>query len=199
LSRGRESVHTPSIALEPPGYPAVAINRKIEESMGRLFTRDTLLAQRERWRADGKTVVLTNGCYDILHPGHIRTLEQARSFGDVLILALNSDESVRRSKGPSRPFFDQGTRAELACHLEAVDAVVLFDEDTPRETIAEILPDVLVKGADWTHFVAGREEVEAAGGVVKLIQMEPGFSTTDIGRTVMERHGHHSQPAAIQS
>jgi rfaE bifunctional protein nucleotidyltransferase chain/domain len=123
---------------------------------------------------------MTNGCYDVLHPGHVRLLEQARSLGDILILALNADSSVKRLKGPSRPIFNQDQRVQLALLLEAVDAVVLFDEDTPRELIAAILPDVLVKGADWSHFVAGREEVEAAGGRVLNVPLEPGFSTTNI-------------------
>lgn len=125
-------------------------------------------------------MVFTNGCYDLLHPGHIRLLEQCRSMGDKLILALNSDASVRRMKGPSRPLLDQKERAEIALALEAVDAVTFFDEDTPRELIAEVLPDVLVKGADWSHFVAGREEVEAAGGKVVMVALEPGYSTTNI-------------------
>ena len=125
-------------------------------------------------------MVFTNGCYDLLHPGHIRLLERCRSMGDVLILALNSDASVRRMKGPSRPLLDQDERVEIALALEAVDAVTLFDEDTPRELIAEILPDVLVKGADWSHFIAGREEVEAAGGKVVAAALEPGYSTTNI-------------------
>jgi len=111
-------------------------------------------------------VVFTNGCYDLLHPGHVRLLEQARSLGDVLILALNSDASVRRMKGLSRPLIAENERAAMALALSAVDAVTLFDEDTPRELIAEVLPDVLVKGADWSHFIAGREEVEAAGFVL---------------------------------
>ena len=152
--------------------------------MSRLYLRDDLVAQRERWRAENKKVVLTNGCYDILHPGHIRLLEQARSLGDVLILALNTDASVQRMKGPARPFFSQEARATLAGHLEAVDAVTFFDEDTPRELIAAVLPDILVKGADWNHFVAGREEVEAAGGVVRTLALEPGFSTTNIAEKI---------------
>ena len=155
--------------------------------MGKFYTRGELVDQRKVWKAKGKKVVFTNGCYDILHPGHIRTLERARSFGDVLILGLNTDASVQRMKGPSRPFFDENTRAELALHLEAVDAVTFFDEDTPGELIAAVLPDVLAKGADWSHFVAGREDVEAAGGEVKLVPMEPGFSTTNIAATVLER------------
>ena len=130
-------------------------------------------------------MVFTNGCYDLLHPGHIRLLEQARSLGDVLILALNSDASVRRAKGPSRPLLDEGERSQMAMALEAVDAVTLFDEDTPRELIAEVLPDVLIKGADWSHFVAGREEVEAAGGQVMTLPLEPGFSTTNIVERIL--------------
>lgn len=125
-------------------------------------------------------MVFTNGCYDILHPGHIRLLEQARSLGDVLILALNSDASVARLKGPSRPLIPETDRAALAASLAAVEAVTLFDEDTPRELIAEVLPDVLVKGADWAHWIAGREEVEQAGGKVLALPLEPGYSTTGI-------------------
>jgi len=148
--------------------------------VGSLFSRAEIVDQRRRWKLEGKTVVFTNGCYDLLHPGHIRLLEQCRSMGDVLILALNSDDSVRRMKGPSRPLLDQQERAEVALALEAVDAVTLFDEETPRELIAEVLPDVLVKGADWSHFIAGREEVEAAGGKVVAAPLEPGYSTTNI-------------------
>ncbi|MBI5280590.1 MAG: adenylyltransferase/cytidyltransferase family protein [Candidatus Solibacter usitatus] len=146
--------------------------------MGLFYTREDLVAEREAWQRSGKTVVFTNGCYDILHPGHVRTLENCKNLGDVLILALNSDASVRRIKGPSRPIIDERERAALACALEAVDAVVLFEEETPRELIAALLPDILVKGSDWSHWVAGREEVEAAGGRVVLLPLEPGYSTT---------------------
>jgi D-glycero-beta-D-manno-heptose 1-phosphate adenylyltransferase len=148
--------------------------------VGRLYTRAELLELRARWRVEGKSVVFTNGCFDLLHPGHIRLLEQARTLGDVLILGLNSDAGVRRMKGPSRPILSERERAEMAGQLEAVDAVVLFDEDTPREVIAALLPDILVKGADWAHFVAGREEVEAAGGVVMTLNLQPGYSTTNV-------------------
>jgi len=148
--------------------------------VGRFYERADLLAQRCRWKEQGQTVVFTNGCYDILHPGHIRLLEEARSLGDVLILALNTDTSVQRNKGISRPLVPEGCRAEIAAALAAVDAVTFFDEDTPRELIAVLLPDILVKGADWSHFVAGREEVEAAGGKVINLPLQPGYSTTNI-------------------
>jgi len=148
--------------------------------LGRFYERDELIRARAEWKCQGKVVVFTNGCYDILHPGHIRLLEQARSLGDVLVLALNSDSSVQRLKGPTRPLIREGDRASLAASLEAVDAVTLFEEDTPRELIAAVLPDILVKGADWAHWIAGREEVEAAGGKVLALALEPGYSTTGI-------------------
>jgi rfaE bifunctional protein nucleotidyltransferase chain/domain len=148
--------------------------------VGRLFTRTELITERARWKQEGKTVVFTNGCYDLLHVGHIRFLKQARALGDLLIVGLNTDASVQRSKGPKRPLTPQAERAEVLMALAVVDGVVLFDEDTPRELIAELLPDILVKGADWAHFVAGREEVEAAGGTVKTLLLQPGYSTTGI-------------------
>ena len=155
--------------------------------MGTIFTREQLIDRRLEWKRSGKTVVFTNGCYDILHPGHIRLLESARSLGDILILALNTDASVQRLKGPTRPLVSQAERAELAVALEAVDAVTFFDEDTPRELIARVLPDILIKGADWSHFIAGREEVEAAGGKVLALPLEPGYSTTGILEDVLAR------------
>ena len=155
--------------------------------MGQIYSRDELISIRARWKRAGKKVVFTNGCYDILHPGHIRLLERARSLGDFLILALNTDASVQRLKGPSRPLVPQDSRAELAAGIEAVDAVTLFDEDTPRELIAAVLPDILIKGADWTHFIAGREEVEAAGGEVRALPLEPGYSTTGILEEILSR------------
>ena len=156
--------------------------------MSKTYSRPHLVAQRALWRDEGKKVVFTNGCYDILHPGHVRLLEAARSLGDVLILALNTDGSVQRLKGMSRPILDEQTRAAIALSLEAVDAVTFFDEDTPRELIAEVLPDFLVKGADWSHFIAGREEVEAAGGQVLALPLEPGYSTTNLVGQILERH-----------
>jgi D-beta-D-heptose 7-phosphate kinase/D-beta-D-heptose 1-phosphate adenosyltransferase len=155
--------------------------------MGIFYSRTELVEARARWRAEGKTVVFTNGCYDILHPGHVRLLERARSLGQILILALNTDASVARLKGPSRPLINEEERARMALALAAVDAVTFFDEDTPRELIAAVLPDILVKGADWAHFIAGREEVEAAGGKVMALALEPGFSTTNIEKELLAR------------
>jgi len=155
--------------------------------VGIFYSRDELVRARSEWKAAGKKVVFTNGCYDLLHPGHIRLLERARSLGDILILALNSDASVQRLKGRSRPLIQQAERAEVSLGVEAVDAVTLFDEDTPRELISVVLPDVLVKGSDWAHWIAGREEVEAAGGVVMPLSLEPGYSTTGIVETILAR------------
>jgi rfaE bifunctional protein nucleotidyltransferase chain/domain len=155
--------------------------------MGIFYDRPALVQARAAWRSAGKNVVFTNGCYDILHPGHIRLLEKARSLGDLLILALNTDSSVARLKGPTRPLISEDERTRMALMLEAVDAVTLFDEDTPRELIAEVLPDILIKGADWAHFIAGREEVEAAGGKVMALALEPGFSTTNIVEELLKR------------
>jgi D-glycero-beta-D-manno-heptose 1-phosphate adenylyltransferase len=155
--------------------------------LGQTYNREQLVAVRAEWKRAGKKVVFTNGCYDILHPGHIRLLEAARSLGDVLILGLNTDASVQRLKGPTRPLISEDQRAELAAALAAVDAVTFFDEDTPRELIAAVLPDILIKGADWTHFIAGREEVEAAGGRVLALPLEPGYSTTGILEQVLAR------------
>ena len=161
--------------------------------MGPLYSRSELIQARLEWRQSGKTVVFTNGCYDLLHPGHIRLLEQARSLGDLLVLGLNTDASVARMKGPGRPVMNALDRAGLAGSLAAVDAVTLFDEDTPRELIAELLPDVLVKGADWSHFIAGREEVEAAGGKVLTVPLEPGRSTTNIVQELLARHAGRNE------
>ena len=126
-----------------------------------------------------RRIVFTNGCFDLLHPGHIQTLEKARSLGDLLVVGVNSDRSVRAIKGPSRPLVPESERAEILAALEAVDFVVLFDEDTPRELIARLHPDVLVKGADWgAEEIVGREQVEAGGGRVVSLPLEPGYSTS---------------------
>ncbi len=132
-------------------------------------------------KRNGRHVVFTNGCFDLLHPGHIETLEKARNFGDALIVGVNSDRSVREMKGAGRPILPERERAEILAALECVDAVVIFDEPTPREIIAALLPDILVKGGDWaSDSIVGREEVEAAGGKVISIPVVAGFSTSAI-------------------
>jgi rfaE bifunctional protein nucleotidyltransferase chain/domain len=129
----------------------------------------------------GRRVVFTNGCFDLLHPGHTRYLAEARKLGDVLIVAVNSDASVRTLKGPGRPIFPQEERAELLAALEAVDYVTIFDDLTPQAVIARLLPDVLVKGGDWgPDEIVGRAEVEGAGGQVLSIPVVPGYSTSAI-------------------
>ena len=126
-------------------------------------------------------VVFSNGCFDLLHPGHIQTLESSRALGDALIVGLNSDASIRELKGPGRPVIPEHERAELLAALECVDAVVIFNEPTPREIIAALLPDILVKGGDWPDDqIVGRAEVEAAGGRVISIPVVPAYSTSAI-------------------
>ena len=140
-----------------------------------------LAAERAGWRAAGQSVVLTNGCFDLLHAGHVALLEAARRQGDRLVVALNSDSSVRRLKGEGRPILPQAERAELLLALEPVDRVVVYDEDTPLEVVRALLPDVLVKGADWSHgAIVGRAEVEAAGGRVVRVELVPGRSTSSL-------------------
>jgi D-beta-D-heptose 7-phosphate kinase/D-beta-D-heptose 1-phosphate adenosyltransferase len=135
----------------------------------------------DRWRAAGRTVVFTNGVFDLLHVGHLRYLQQARALGDALIVGLNSDRSVRANKGPSRPVTPEAERAEILEALACVDAVVVFDRETPHELIAALQPDVLVKGADWAEdAIVGRDLVEARGGRVVRVPLEAGRSTTAI-------------------
>ena len=134
-----------------------------------------------REKRNGKRVVFTNGCFDLLHPGHIHSLEAARALGDFLIVGVNSDESVRTLKGAGRPLIPAEERAEILASLECVDGVLIFDELTPQKVIAGLQPDILVKGSDWSgNQIVGREEVEAAGGKVVLIDVVPGYSTTEI-------------------
>jgi D-beta-D-heptose 7-phosphate kinase/D-beta-D-heptose 1-phosphate adenosyltransferase len=139
------------------------------------------IVQFGREKRNGKRVVFTNGCFDLLHPGHIHSLEAARALGDFLVVGMNSDESVRTLKGAGRPLIPEQERAEILASLECVDGVVIFEELSPQRVIASLLPDVLVKGSDWPgNQIVGREEVEAAGGKVVLIDNLPGYSTTQI-------------------
>lgn len=149
--------------------------------MGKIVSQDVLIQVAAREKRAGRRVVFTNGCFDLLHPGHVRCLAEARALGDVLVVAINSDKSDRGNKGPERPLVPEQDRAEVLAALAAVDYVTIFDEPTPRALISRVLPDVLVKGADWEpDQVVGREEVEAAGGRVVSIPLAPGYSTTEL-------------------
>ena len=150
----------------------------LAQFLPRILTPSEMRAERDRLHAEGRTLVFTNGCFDILHRGHADYLAFARSQGDALVVGLNSDASVRRAKGPTRPVNPEQDRAYVLGSLRAVDFVVIFDEDEPRDLIAKILPDVLVKGKDWAHYVSGRDIVEANGGRVVLAEMVEGRSTT---------------------
>ncbi len=157
--------------------------------MGKVVTWDELKELREAWRKEHKIVVFTNGVFDILHRGHCEYLEQARAQGDVLVVGLNADDSVRRIKGEKKPIVPEGDRAYVLTSLRSVDVVCLFHEDTPARLIASILPDVLVKGADYTPAeIVGRETVERNGGTVVTIPLTPDKSSTGIIETILERY-----------
>ena len=144
-----------------------------------MFTLAEAVAFAGQLRASGKTIVFTNGVFDLLHPGHVRYLQHACNLGDALIVGINSDRSVRAVKGPGRPINPERERAEVLAALASVDAVVIFDEETPFEIISAIAPDVLVKGADWAeNAIVGRDIVEARGGKVVRAAIETGYSTT---------------------
>jgi rfaE bifunctional protein nucleotidyltransferase chain/domain len=152
-----------------------------------VLTLEEIILRFGREKRNGKRVVFTNGCFDLLHPGHIESLETARAMGDVLIVGINSDESVRTLKGPGRPVIPAEERAEILASLECVDAVLIFEELTPQRVIAALLPDVLVKGGDWPgNQIVGREEVEAAGGKVVRVEVVEGYSTSEILRKIRE-------------
>jgi D-beta-D-heptose 7-phosphate kinase/D-beta-D-heptose 1-phosphate adenosyltransferase len=163
-----------------------------------LFERSKLIAEVKRRKQAGQRVVFTNGCFDLLHVGHTRLLRQARALGHYLVVGINSDASVRRLKGLDRPLNGEEVRAEMLAALEGVDAVTVFDEDTPLALIEAILPDVLVKGGDYRpEEVVGREEVVAAGGRLELIPLVDGYSTTRLAQRIAERTvtAHSAEPA----
>lgn len=152
-----------------------------------VLTLEEIILRFGREKRNDKRVVFTNGCFDLLHPGHIESLETARAMGDVLIVGINSDESVRTLKGLGRPVIPAEERAEILASLECVDAVLIFDELTPQRVIAALLPDILVKGGDWPgNQIVGREEVEAAGGKVVRVEMVEGYSTSEVLRKIRE-------------
>ncbi|MGC2530510.1 MAG: D-glycero-beta-D-manno-heptose 1-phosphate adenylyltransferase [Candidatus Acidiferrum sp.] len=152
-----------------------------------ILTIEEAILRFGREKRNGRRVVFTNGCFELLHPGHLRILEQARGLGDVLVVGLNSDDSVYQLKGDGRPIWPERKRAEILAALECVDAVVIFNELTPREIIAKLLPDVLVKGDDWAlDQIVGREEVERAGGIVQRVPILQGYSTTALVKKIRE-------------
>jgi D-glycero-beta-D-manno-heptose 1-phosphate adenylyltransferase len=157
--------------------------------LGKVVREDELYEQVAAARHAGRRIVFTNGCFDLLHPGHIRSLEQARSLGDGLVVAVNSDRSVREYKGSGRPLVPENERAELLAALAAVDWVVIFDDPTPQRLIARLLPDILVKGADWAQDdIAGRAEVEASGGRVVRVPVVDGYSTSEIVQRILSEN-----------
>jgi len=157
--------------------------------MGQVLPADRLAEVCAEARRDGSRVVFTNGCFDLLHPGHVSCLSQAKAHGDILVVGLNSDGSVRRLKGPGRPYMTQKDRALLLCSLASVDYVCVFEEDTPQRLIEMLGPDVLVKGRDYEgKEVVGAEEVRRRGGSVVLVEVLPGYSTTALAERIASVH-----------
>ncbi len=155
--------------------------QKLDWIQQKIYSREDLERECHVWRATGKKLVFTNGCFDILHHGHLDLLAKAADFGNILILGLNTDNSVQRLKGPDRPITNEKDRAFQVASLLCVDAVCLFDEDTPEELIKLIKPDVLVKGGDYTIYnIVGAEFVQSCGGSVEIIPFVAGYSTTSI-------------------
>ena len=155
--------------------------------MGEVLPRERLVEIRGQFKKAGKRVVFTNGCFDILHRGHVAYLAKARALGDILIIGVNTDASVSRLKGPNRPIVQEDDRAEVLAALGVVDYVCLFDEDTPYELIRALVPNILVKGADWSvGDIVGKDIVEAAGGAVHTIEFLPNRSTTDIIQKIVQ-------------
>jgi len=155
--------------------------------LGEVLSLEEAKRRRTAARVLGRRFVFTNGCFDLIHPGHTELLRRARSFGDYLLVGLNSDRSVRALKGPNRPVQGELARAQVVAALASVDYVVLFDEDTPLRLIQELVPDVLVKGGDYTPAtVVGRDVVEKAGGRVQLVPLIPGFSSSQITERIRQ-------------
>ena len=152
-----------------------------------ILTLDQAILRFGREKRNGRRVAFTNGCFDLLHVGHLKCLEAGRRLADELVVGINSDSSIRQLKGTQRPLIPEGERAEILSAFEYVDGVLIFDDPTPREIIARLLPDVLFKGGDWSiDQIVGREEVEAAGGLVTVVPFIPGYSTTNLIRKIRE-------------
>jgi len=163
-----------------------------ERQRPKIYPLQTLVRVRQELRQKGKKVVFTNGCFDILHAGHVRLFQEAKKWGDVLIVALNDDASVRRIKGPGRPIFPLTERWEILEAIEDIDFLTSFSEDTPQKIISTLLPDVLVKGGDWKpEEIVGKEEIEAAGGKVIAVPYFKGHSSSSIIKKIT-RGGRHT-------
>jgi rfaE bifunctional protein nucleotidyltransferase chain/domain len=157
----------------------------------KIQSNDQITQTIARWRAAGDTIVFTNGCFDLLHYGHLHYLAAARDLGNRLVVGLNSAESVRRLKGPARPINDEATRTHSLAALEMVDAVVVFEADTPLDLIERLQPDVLVKGGDWKpEQIVGSETVRSRGGQVLSLPFVEGYSTTNIEQKILNKAGH---------
>ena len=158
-----------------------------KQILQKIFSKEELKLQIKRWKLKGKKIVFTNGVFDILHEGHIKILSEAATYADILIVGINSDASVKRLKGDSRPIHSEASRSLLLAALLVTDAIISFEEDTPLNLINFINPDVLVKGGDYTlETIVGAKEVIATGGDVKIIPLEEGFSTTNIIKTLSQ-------------
>ena len=168
-------------------------------ALSKVLSREALARRVAALRRRGQRVVFTNGCFDLIHPGHVRYLRAAKRLGDVLVVALNSDASVRRLKGPSRPLVPQRDRCEVMAALEMVDFVIVFGEDTPVALIRRLQPDVLVKGGDWApDRIAGADIVRARGGSVRSLRFAPGYSTTALTERIVRRSKVHRPPSTVQ-
>lgn len=162
-------------------------------SLKKVLTPGQAVEVVRQLQREGRRVVFTNGCFDLLHPGHVRYLAEARKLGDALIVAVNSDRSVRALKGPGRPTIPEGERAEVLAALECVDVVTIFDDLTPQAIIRRMLPNVLVKGGNWAlDEIVGRDEVTAAGGRVATIPVVPGYSTSSLIEAIVKTRAHHA-------
>jgi rfaE bifunctional protein nucleotidyltransferase chain/domain len=161
---------------------------RMRNSKYKILTQEAMINERARLKGEGKVLSFTNGCFDILHAGHVAYLEFARRQGDCLCVGLNSDVSVRLNKGALRPVHPEADRAGVLAALECVDYVVVFDDEEPRTLIETLIPDVLVKGADWAHYVSGRDVVEAHGGKVVLADLVEGRSTTGTIERILQIH-----------
>lgn len=163
--------------------------KRIGKNSMNILSKEEVIEKRKSLQEQGLKVVFTNGCFDILHAGHVDYLGKAKAFGDALIVGINSDDSIKRIKGPKRPILPENERAILVSSLKSVDYVTIFNEDTPKEIISLLKPDVLVKGADWSlDTIVGKKEVEEAGGEVRRVQFSCNSSTSGIIKTILARY-----------